>query len=50
MEEGEVEEIGYCPECGGRLENYSQCEGGWCSDCAVWWPADIVKDWMEENE
>ena len=50
MEEYEVEEIGYCPKCGGCLESYSQCEGGWCPSCEEWWPADIVEDWMEESE
>ena len=50
MEEGEVEEIGYCPKCGGHLESYSRCEGGWCPKCEEWWPADIVEEWMEDNE
>jgi hypothetical protein len=44
------EEVGYCPKCGEPLENYSSLEGGWCPKCEEWWPADIVEDFMEENE
>lgn len=44
------DEVGYCPKCGGALENYDSHEGGWCPKCEEWWLPDIVEEWMEENE
>lgn len=43
-------EVGYCPECGTPIENYDSHEGGWCRKCKRWWPPDLVKERMEENE
>ena len=39
-----------CPKCTSELENYSSCEGGWCPKCEEWFPADIVEEWLAENE
>jgi hypothetical protein len=48
-EEGCVSDA-YCPRCGHKLENYTLVEGGWCPKCREWFPADVVKESMEENE
>ncbi|MHA1263171.1 MAG: hypothetical protein ACTSSA_13990 [Candidatus Freyarchaeota archaeon] len=39
-----------CPRCGEELENYSDIEGGWCPKCKEWYPPDIIREHMEENE
>lgn len=43
------EEVHFCPKCGTELENYSNCEGGWCPKCEEWWPSDSIREWEEEN-
>jgi len=44
------QEIGYCPHCERALENFSKEEGGWCPDCEEWFPYDLVKEAMEDDE
>jgi uncharacterized protein YbaR (Trm112 family) len=39
-----------CPKCITPLENYTKQEGGWCPKCEEWYPADIIREWLEENE
>jgi len=39
-----------CPKCSSELEDYSDLEGGWCPKCEEWFPEDIIREWMEENE
>lgn len=39
-----------CPKCLTELEDYSSLEGGWCPKCEEWWSADLVEDWLSENE
>jgi hypothetical protein len=38
-----------CPRCGDILDYFDFHEGGWCSKCQVWWPADRVLEAMEED-
>lgn len=39
-----------CPRCATELEDYSPLEGGWCPLCEEWWPEDVLRDYLEENE
>jgi len=39
-----------CPKCGEPLEDYDSHEGGWCPRCGEWFPPDIVRERMEEEE
>jgi len=39
-----------CPKCGEALEDYSNQEGGWCPKCEEWYPPDIVRERMEEED
>ena len=39
-----------CPKCGEPIKDWDNLDGGWCEHCEEWWPPDIVKEWLEENE
>jgi predicted amidophosphoribosyltransferase len=41
---------GRCPRCGSELENYTDLEGGWCPRCQEWFPSDVVRESMEEED
>ena len=39
-----------CPRCGGGLVNYDKDEGGWCPDCQEWFPPDVIRERLAEEE
>ena len=39
-----------CPSCAEPLEDYTEQEGGWCPRCKEWFPADVVTEWLMEQE
>jgi len=39
-----------CPDCLTILENFNNQEGGYCPKCDIWWPPDIIREFIEENE
>jgi len=47
--EGEKAKIP-CPRCGCELDNYNRQEGGWCSHCNEWYPADIIEEHLYEED